>query len=168
MTEPKKIAPDESGLFWESRVAEAFGVSRKVLAQLRAAHLEEPEDFVHRANNAVALTAAGLRTIEDLLAAGKTGLPSKSGQPPAPAGPPMCEKMTVERVPQNTGLLLCRCDGRSVLVAVRVRENLNFTSGMEFEAVESHDRVWQFRNRPKIHGGDESTVGRLPRRKGVW
>lgn len=172
MTAPKKIVPDESGLFWEMRAADALGVSRKLLARLRAAHLREPDDFVRRANNAVALTAAGLARIEDLLAngadAGAGQTKGKTTEPSAPAGPPKREKMTVERIAQNPGLLLCKAEGRAVLVAVRVRDNLNFIAGMMFEAVQSQDGVWQFRNRLAGNGGNDSTVGRLPRRKGVW
>lgn len=93
--------------------------------------------------------------------------PAALGKPAAdvPAGPPKREGMTVDRLPQNTGLLLCVPKKRPVLTAVRVRDNTNFKPGMLIEAVQSGDGVWQFRNREP---GDESTVGRLPRGKGRW
>jgi hypothetical protein len=181
MSESKKIAiePDEAGLFWEARVSEALGVPRKILAALRATNLEAGPDFVRRENNAVALTGAGLAKVEKLLAGAgpdgqAPGKPGKTAGKPAssdvPAGPPPREMMTVDRVPQNPGLLLCQTHTRTapVLVAVRVRENLNFAIGMTLEAIQSSDGVWQFHNRPTAVGGHESTVGRLPRLKGRW
>jgi hypothetical protein len=177
----KKIAiePDEAGLYWEARVSEALGVPRKVLAAMRAESLETGTDFVRRENNAVALTAAGLAKVEKLLSGAgidsqRPGKPGKTAGKPAsgdvPAGPPPREMMTVDRIPQNPGLLLCQTHTRiaPVLVAVRVRENVNFAIGMVLEAIESSDGIWQFHNRPAGVGGHESTVGRLPRLKGRW
>ena len=165
-------------LFWESRVAASLGVPRKLMAELRKAHLSEGADFERRENNAVALTEAGLAKIEALIAKGETvgdaktgaGKPKKTAGKPArdvPSGPPPRELMTVDRVPQNTGLLLCITHTRKapVRLAIRVKDNTNFAAGMVLEAIESRDGVWQFRNRVP---GDESTVGRLPRRKGRW
>jgi hypothetical protein len=75
--------------------------------------------------------------------------------------------MTVERLSQNCGLMLAITHKRTapVMLAVRVRDNTNFAPGMIFEAIESCDGIWQFRNQPNR---DESTVGRLPRQKGKW
>lgn len=177
----KSVEPNESGEFWEARVSEALNVPRKTLAKLRAQHLTEPLHFRRVENNAVVLTLEGLAIIEAQLAApsptADSGLPApeakKTGGKPSPkgkssdvpAGPPTREIMTVERLPQNTTLLLCVPKKRPVLTAVRVRDNTNFKAGMVLEAVQSGDGVWQFRNREP---GDESTVGRLPRGKGRW
>lgn len=183
-TSPQKISvvPDAAGLFWESRVAEALGVPRKLLARLRRDHLREPGDFVHLEDqgNAVALTAAGLATIEAQLARLATNPPPTAPEPAAakqshgkahprgdiPSGPPPREKMTVSRVARDLPrVLLCVPLSRPVQVTVRVNDNSNFAPGMVLEAIQSSDGVWQFRNRVP---GDESTVGRLPRGKGRW
>lgn len=185
MNTPKKISlePDAAGLFWESRVSAALGVPRKVLATLRGKYLTEgaQADFVRGEYNAVALTSPGLAKMEGLLkatdegkidllqsAAGKTGgklSPEDEPKSDIPAGPPRREEMVVDRVAQNGVLLLCVSKSSKAIVCVRVRDNSNFVAGMEIEAIESRDGVWQFRNRPT---SDESTVGRLPRGKGKW
>lgn len=184
MTTPRKISvvPDAAGLFWEARVAEALGVPRKLLAKLRKTHLRTPADFVHLEDqgNTVALTAAGLATIEAQLARLGTESPTPDsvpataketpGKAPAggdiPAGPPPREKMTVTRVARDLPkILLCVPLARPVQIAVRVSSNALFAPGMVIEAIQSSDGVWQFRN---CEHGDESTVGRLPRRKGCW
>jgi len=185
MNTPKKISlePDASGLFWESRVSLALGVSRKVLAALRVQYLTEgaDADFIKGEYNAVALTAQGLAKMDGLLKAtedgkidllrstlGKTSGKQASGEAlkrDVPAGPPKRDKMLVDRIAQNGLLLLCVSKSSKALVCVRVRDNSNFAPGMSIEAIESGDGVWQFRNRPD---GDESTVGRLPRGKGKW
>lgn len=172
----KLLEPDASGLFYEVRVSEALGVERKRLAKLRKEHLTEGADYERRENNAVALTAAGLARIEDLLrggietgVAGKNrfsgGLPAGKPAPDVPAGPPPRERVTIERLAQNPQILLCAGLTPPRQLAVKVRENVNFAAGMEIEIIRSGDGVWQFRNRA---GSDESTVGRLPRGKGRW
>lgn len=181
----KKISlePDAAGLFWESRVSSAIGVPRKILAKLRGKYLIEggEADFVRGEFNSVALTAQGLAKMEGLLKAtehGKIDLPqftaektggklSSPDEPKSdvPSGPPKRETMTVDRISLNGVLLVCVSKSLNALVCVRVRDNSNFAPGMAIEAIESHDGIWQFRNRP---GGDESTVGRLPRGKGKW
>jgi hypothetical protein len=173
-------------LYYEARISDSLGVSRKTLAKMRTDHLAEGTDYLYRENHSVALTAAGMEKIDKILAdpaqarlyrlppgkpTGNPGKPAANGHAAddVPAGPPPREWMRVERVPQNTGLLLCvpkdRPPADRLLVSVRVRENANFAAGMELEAIRSADGVWQFRNRPL---GDESTVGRLPRQKGRW
>lgn len=171
--EKKSIDADVAGLFWESRVAEATGVARKILAQLRGDHLQLGRDFVRQANNAVAYTAEGLARMESLIAREIPGKPvfpggkppSKIESPDIPAGPPEREWMVVERVPHRPGLLLCVPCERPGFVTVRVRDAAFFRPGMKLEAIKSGDGVWQFRNR---EGGNESTVGRLPRNPGRW
>lgn len=169
------VEADVAGLYWESRVSEALGVPRKLIAQLRGQHLTLGQDFVRRENNAVALTAEGLAKLESLLATpahAQTGLPA--GKPPAntappadiPAGPPVTAWMIVQHVPMHRGkLLMCVADGRKEIVTVRVRENVNFKATMRIEAIKAADGYWQFRNR---EGGNPSTIGRLPRLPGRW
>ena len=177
-TEKKLVEADVGGLYWESRVSEALGVSRKIIAQLRGQHLTLGEDFVRRENNAVALTAAGLAKLESLLAtpahAANTDGGFPAGKPPAnpvppadiPPGPPETAWMVVTHVPLFRGkLLMCAPDGRTDIVTVRVRENANFKTAMRLEAVKAADGYWQFRNR---EGGNPSTIGRLPRMPGKW
>lgn len=143
-------------------MAEVLGVPRKMLATLRAKHLRNPVEFTIADNGAVLWTTTGLAKIEGLLMGnGKVSL----GKSALPQGPPPRELMVIERVSENLGLLLCRSEGRKLHCAVRVRDNAHFMPGMEVEAMQTADGVWQFRNRPR---GDESTVGRLPRRKGHW
>lgn len=174
-TEKKLVEADVAGLYWESRVSEALGVSRKVIAQLRGQHLTLGTDFVRRENNAVALTAVGLARLESLLATpahAEAGFPA--GKPPAnlpppadiPAGPPTTAWMAVQHVPKHLAkLLLCIPDGRTEIVTVRVRDNANFKTGMRIEGVKAGDGYWQFRNR---EGGHPCTIGRLPRLPGRW
>jgi hypothetical protein len=146
-------------------MAEALGVPRKTLAALRTKHLRTPADFTLGENGAVLWTKQGLEKIEVLLMGnGK----ESSGKSALPQGPPLKEMMVIERVSENPGLLLCHSEERKLHCAVRVRDNGNFAPGMELEAMRTADGVWQFRNRPRESGGDESTVGRLPRRKGSW
>lgn len=171
----KFVEADVAGLFWESRVSEALGVPRKLIAQLRGQHLTLGEDFVRRENNAVALTAAGLARLESLLATSVNAQPGfPAEKPPAnptpaadiPAGPPETQWMVVQRVPSHQGkLLMCVPVGRTELVTVKVRENVNFKANMKLEAMKAGDGYWQFRNR---EGGNPSTIGRLPRLPGRW
>lgn len=166
---------DAEGFFYESRVSEALGVPRKIIARLRTQHLREGEDFVRKEANAVALTALGLVRLEAALAPTPAGLPApvakETGGKPSPkknsdvpAGPHPREVMTVERVPQNPQILLCARRKPACTIAVRVKDNATFWPGCEIECIQGGG-VWQFRNRA---GNSESTCGRLPRRKGVW
>lgn len=170
------LQPDPAGLYYESRISSALGVPRKILAGLRKDHLVEKKDFVRLENNLVALTAAGLARIENLLAhppsAGDGGLlngkpAANAGKPSSdiPLGPPAREKMRVEKVPQNPGILMCARSNPPSIVMIRVRDNTNFVPGMMIEAIQAGDGFWQFRNRSP---GEESTCGRLPRMKGRW
>ena len=163
--EEKNLAVPAASLFWEARVSEFLGVPRKTLAALRAKHLQPGVDFERRENNAVALTPLGMSKLEALLKTEGAGAEQTPSKPAVPAGPPVREAMTVDRVPANPALLVCQSETRAVIVVVRVRDNTNFAAGMRLEAIESADGIWQFRNRL---GGDESTVGRLPRQKGKW
>ena len=175
IAEKKLVEADVAGLYWESRVSEALGVPRKLIAQLRGQHLTLGEDFVRRENNAVALTASGLARLESLLATpahAGAGFPAE--KPPAnppppvdiPAGPPEVRNMVVQRVPNSQGkILMCVPVGRTEIVTVRVRENLNFKADMRIEAMKAGDGYWQFRNR---ENGCQATIGRLPRLPGKW
>jgi hypothetical protein len=177
-TEKKSVEADVAGVYWESRVSEALGVPRKLIAQLRGNHLTLGEDFVRRENNAVALTAAGLAKLESLLATpanaerAEGGLPAwkppANPVPPAdiPPGPPEARLMIVQHVPfHRSKLLMCIPDERTEIVTVRVRDNANFKVGLRIEAMKAADGYWQFRNR---EGGNPSTIGRLPRMPGKW
>ena len=166
---------DDAGLYYEARVSEALGVPRKMLARLRGSLLTEGPHFVRREANAVALTALGLAMIDAALRSGDAGKPgflagkpASGGKSYVPAGPPPREVMTIERVPQNTGILLCQRKNPASTVAVRVKTNENFSAGMQIQCVAGNG-IWQFCNRaPGGKPGDESTCGRLPRQKGRW
>lgn len=177
-TEKKSVDADVAGLYWESRVSDALGVPRKLIAELRRENLTLGEDFVRRENNAVALTAAGLAKLESLLATPANAVRAEDGLPagnppinPAPApdippGPPEARLMVVQHVPfHRSRLLMCIPDDRTDIVTVRVRDNANFKVGLRIEAMKAADGYWQFRNRD---GGNPSTIGRLPRLPGRW
>lgn len=168
MSLPEKNSALSAAPYWEHRVAEMLGVPRKTLAALRTKHLRSPLDFSKDESGTVLLTKTGLEKIEVLLMGNGKESAGKLALPQPPAGPPLKEMMVIERVSENPGLLLCQSEERKLHCAVRVRDNAHFAPGMQLEAMRTADGVWQFRNRPQEHGGDESTVGRLPRRKGQW
>lgn len=145
----------ESELFWEARVADSLGVARKVIAGLRRAHLTPGEHFAKR-QNSVVLTAAGLARLAELVKA--DGAATFNGEKPAmPPGPRPRGQMVTIKAPLNKRLLWCHRKGDKARrqVLVRVTSNENFMPGMEFEAVDGGENLWQY-------------TGRLPRRRGRW
>ena len=162
MATPKKksapINPPPGERFWPARVAESLGITVKRVTVFRKTHLTTPAHYVTESNTLL-LTTAGVARIKELLAAEAT--PTSPAAAPAapqdviPAGPPTRARMTVLRVTANRRLLLCARvdDPKKNPHLVRVTTNENFMPRMEFEAIESRDRLWQY-------------TGRLPRRKG--
>ena len=151
-------APDS--LFWESRLATTLGVPRRRLVTYRINHLTSETDYV-RKHGEVVLTPSGLAKMKEAFVIdGKTApvaaVPALAGVSP-PVGPREHHRLCVIRSLSNARLLSCHRvgDSRKKPVLVRVRSNLGFMPGMEFEGVKIDDGLWQY-------------TGHLPRRKGRW
>ena len=143
-------------IYWESKVARSLGLSRERVRALREAHLSVTEWSTR--GNAIVLTAAGLEKISFLAAQESAVVSTPSAeQVDAPAGSgggalieagaPEVAVVRITRLFPNKRLMLA---GERV---VRVKDNSFFMPGMEIEAVNCGDGVWQYR-------------GRLPRSRG--
>ena len=143
-------AATEPELYWEQRVADSLGVARQIIVRLRKKYLKAGEHFEKR-QNAVVLTIAGLARITQLVKA------ESPPTPDVPAGPRPRAVLVVFRLAPNVKMMWChrQDDQNKKQLLVRVSDNRNFMAGMEFEAVEGGENLWQY-------------TGRLPRRKGRW
>ena len=143
-------APDESGLFWEEKVAAHFGVSRERLAAVRRDHLVEG-DHCRTVRGSIVYTAAGLDVLAAVLRGEGQDSPPAGKIVPGPtagvlAGPPARKHVLVRRVPGNHRLLLCADPAAKAAVAdhlVWVKDNTRFRPGMRIEVQERMDRSWQ-------------------------
>lgn len=157
-------SPDslDSGLYWESKVADSLGIARDRLRAIRASKLSEGEDY-RLVRREVVLSERGMTKLmsaigEEGQTAGDLQRPVVGSPLAVPPGPPARARFQVVRVPANKHLLYAIPEGehgRAPQVLIRVKDNAFFMQGMRFEAIEAEHNTWQYR-------------GRLPRSRGKW
>lgn len=157
---PPVPSPEPDGLYWETKVADALGISRDRVREVRQKHLEEGKDF-RLVRKEVVLSEQGLARLNDLLAAQVSTAPTATdpvtGQIPVTPGPPAHSEFKVRRVLPNRHLLACFTTdgGEKTPTLVRVKDNALFMPGMTLKAIQVENGLWQYR-------------GRLPRKRGKW
>lgn len=152
----------------EERVAAAVGLSRGDFKFLRDQHLKEGVDWQKR-NGSIALTLTAIKKVwralesppHTLDIANCTFAAAAEKKTPAPIlvgsrAMPLPIKMTVAQIPPNPFILIAT-DEHGTRCHVRVKSNLNFVVGMQFEA--AHDEV--------AHGYYRQ-LGNPPRQRGRW
>lgn len=157
----------------EKAILGQLGLRKTILCKLRMEQMEKDVDWNygnHDKGHAVFYTAEGVKKLYRLL-----GIDDRDA-PRTVTGPTLAEVVVV-REPVNPRLMICeRADGHkggevikgTPMLGVRVRDSGTFTIGMNFVAAKDGDGTWQFWNRAAEAGGNEHTIGRLPRKKGRW
>lgn len=193
-----KTPPDlGADLFWESQVADQLGISRTRVRELRRSRLAPESDWQLR-DNAVVLTASGLKKLELALAGSPAAIsapavhPSPATSPRAPAAPPSSAAPTLpgppprrkfmvvakplHRVdaPQRKILLCAECpDATQPVPSYDLFGSRRATLGLGRERPirvrdNQHFVPGMVLDAVDIGHGMWQYIGRLPRRLGKW
>jgi hypothetical protein len=185
---PKPPPPLPTGLYWESALAEHFGISRTRMRELRHSELTAADWRIE--GNAVVLTAQGRAKIASVLgradAARPADRPAASPRDPAPPdlreGPPEIRRFMIVRLPrypthykpeQKQHLIVRACAPDQPQVKLWSLDRVAL-SGLELTLrVPRSDRYANFAPGMVLDGvrcgpGMWQLRGRLPRRPGHW
>jgi len=148
--------PPDQPIYPEAELAEALGMGREDMRDLRKKHLVEHTDW-QKVNNRVLLTPQASERLKKEVA-GLSPEKKENGALEAAGREQGVQELVVANVPQrNVRLLDARKKEGGDMVRVMVRNNRNFLPGMEIKAMPSGEWLDVF-----------VLEGRCPRYRGRW